>query len=515
MKLSGNGATAPVEVLNDTITNLPTAYAHAHGTPDTSPGLEAYSTPFPVASTLNANLTDAQRELVRWHQRLGHVGYRRVQFLLRSGVLSHTEHLRRLHIKASKLGHEGCPLCAACQFGKQRRRPLPGKTTHVVRETADALRRDHLFPGQKVSVDHFICSTRGRLTKTKGKESENEKYSGGCIFVDHASGHIHVEMQVHVTTAETIKSKLRYEQFCRDHGVVPQEFHTDRGSVYTSDEFHRHLQTFHQKITYAGTGAHHHNGIAERAIQTVMSCARTMLLHAAIHWPEAANTQLWPLAVHHAMYLYNSMPHNETGLSPNDLFTRTKHPSKRFSDLHPLFCPAYALDKRIADGYKLPRWTPRSDRYIFVGFSDRHASSVPLLLNPRTGSIVSNYHVVFDDWFSTVSTSVDTLPDFGTDDWNRLFGDSDYQYVVEEDDEFVEFPKEDHDDVDAPLATNHRLTSRTKYFHVKWHWFWHHYSVHREFEISYIKSSLQDADYLTKQLPKDTFRANRQRVQGW
>ena len=131
------------------------------------------------------------------------------------------------------------------------------------------------------------------------------------------------------------------------------------------------------------------------------------------------------------------MPHNETGLSPNDLFTRTKHPSKRFSDLHPLFCPAYALDKRIADGYKLPRWTPRSDRYIFVGFSDRHASSVPLLLNPRTGSIVSNYHVVFDDWFSTVSTSVDTLPDFGTDDWNRLFGDSDYQYVVEEDDEFV------------------------------------------------------------------------------
>ena len=65
------------------------------------------------------------------------------------------------------------------------------------------------------------------------------------------------------------------------------------------------------------------------------------------------------------------------------------------------------------------------------------------------------------------------------------------------------------------LATNHRLTSRTKYFHVKWHWFWYHYSVHREFEISYIKSSLQDADYLTKQLPKDTFRANRQRVQGW
>jgi hypothetical protein len=65
------------------------------------------------------------------------------------------------------------------------------------------------------------------------------------------------------------------------------------------------------------------------------------------------------------------------------------------------------------------------------------------------------------------------------------------------------------------LATNHRLTSRTKYFHVKYHWFWHSYRVHREFEVLYIASALQDADYLTKQLPKDVFKANRQRVQGW
>jgi hypothetical protein len=65
------------------------------------------------------------------------------------------------------------------------------------------------------------------------------------------------------------------------------------------------------------------------------------------------------------------------------------------------------------------------------------------------------------------------------------------------------------------LATNHRLTSHTQYFHVKWHWFWHHYAVHREFSVSYIRSALQDADYLTKQTPKDAFQANRFRTQGW
>jgi hypothetical protein len=61
-----------------------------------------------------------------------------------------------------------------------------------------------------------------------------------------------------------------------------------------------------------------------------MSRARTMLLHAALHWPDAANTQLWPFDVRHAVHLHNFVPDPLTGLSPNDLFTKTKHPSKRF-----------------------------------------------------------------------------------------------------------------------------------------------------------------------------------------
>jgi hypothetical protein len=60
---------------------------------------------------------------------------------------------------------------------------------------------------------------------------------------------------------------------------------------------------------------------------------------------------------------------------------------------------------------------------------------------------------------------------------------------------------EDNQDCLA-LATNHRSTSRTKYFHVNWHWFWYHYEVLKEFAISYIESAKQDADYLTKQIPR-------------
>ena len=65
------------------------------------------------------------------------------------------------------------------------------------------------------------------------------------------------------------------------------------------------------------------------------------------------------------------------------------------------------------------------------------------------------------------------------------------------------------------LATNHRITNRTKYFQVKYHWFWYYYAVHKAFAISHIQSELQDADYLTKQIPRDAFERNRKRAQGW
>jgi Zinc knuckle/GAG-pre-integrase domain len=465
MWLSGDGdKLGAIEVLTDSVTNLPTAYAYSYagGRPNNPDGY-SFAAPIPVASTINANLSDAQRELVRWHQKFGHASYRRVQFLMRSGILAHTEATRRLHAAAAKLRPEGCPLCAACQFGKQRCRRTPGKASSVVREVAGAFRRDDLFPGQRISVDHFICSTRGRLLNTRGKESEKEKYTGGCIFVDHASGFVHVELQVFLTAAETLKAKQKFEQLCRDYGVIPQSYQADNGTAFTSAAFTQHLADRNQTIRFAGTGAHHHNGIAERAIQPVMSRARTMLLHAALHWPDATNTQLWPFAVRQAVHLHNIhlhifVPDPSNGLSPNDLFTKTKHPAQRFFDLHPLFCPAYALDKAIADGHKLPRWTPRSERYIFVGFSNKHASTIPLLLNPRTGAIVTNYHVVFDDWFTTVSSDPSRLPDFNTDEWEKLFGDSAFQFVLDESDaELLALAEEDA--ADAATAVSHATRS--------------------------------------------------------
>ena len=48
-----------------------------------------------------------------------------------------------------------------------------------------ALKKDQLYPGQRVSMDHFKVTDHGRLYTSTGKTHPNMMYSGGCIFVDH------------------------------------------------------------------------------------------------------------------------------------------------------------------------------------------------------------------------------------------------------------------------------------------------------------------------------------------
>ena len=64
----------------------------------------------------------------------------------------------------------------------------------------------------------------------------------------------------------------------------------------------------------------------------------------------------------------------------------------------------------------------------FVGFSPHHSSLIPLVLNTRTGKISSQFHVVFGDWFTSV-TLVGGDKAFDPSQWQELFTTSRYQYM--------------------------------------------------------------------------------------
>ena len=201
-----------------------------------------------------------------------------------------------------------------------------------------------------------------------------------------------------------------------EHGVVTQSYLTDSGD-FKANAFVQHIRDHGQQIRYCGTNAHHQNGMAERSIRTVSNMARAMLLHSAAHWKNGVDSSLWPMAVTYAVYVYNNTP-NAQNLCPADFFTGSTVPRHRLRDLHTWGCPVYVLDPSLQAGKKLHRWEPRSRRGVFVGLSTIHASEVPLILNLATGSITPQYHVVFDDRYSTVTYigSDDDPPS----DWDEL-----------------------------------------------------------------------------------------------
>jgi hypothetical protein len=71
---------------------------------------------------------------------------------------------------------------------------------------------------------------------------------------------------------------------------------------------------------------------------------------------------------------------------------------------HTFGLPRFVLDSCLQSGVGgAPKWEPRYCLGMYVDHSPSHAGSVALVLNPRTGHVSPQFHVVFDDHFTTVS----------------------------------------------------------------------------------------------------------------
>ena len=380
----------------------------------------------------NQNLSMAQKELLKWHCKLGHIGFSRVQRLLRSGALGHSPKVKA----AGNVDLEKNPFrCGSCLYGKAKRRATTrSKYSKESPEPEKLLSKEVLIPGQRVSMDHFIVSTPGRLFTSRGSEAHDRRYKGGVIFVDHASAFVFVAPVVNFTAGEAIRAKREFEAEMSSMGVTVLNYHTDNG-VFTAAAFQDELAKLAQGMTLSGVGAHHQNAVAERAIGTVTSLARTMMLHAKIRWPKHMSSSLWPMAMKHAQFLVNHVP-NMNNVCPMDLVLKTVVPRGGLRHLHVWGAPCFVLDPKLQDGHKIPKFDPRSRQGLNLGWSPRHASTVPLVLNLTTGNISPQFHVVFDDWFTTVNSTTDRdeAEPIDGETWTNLLADQRIQVAFDEED---------------------------------------------------------------------------------
>jgi hypothetical protein len=79
----------------------------------------------------------------------------------------------------------------------------------------------------------------------------------------------------------------------------------------------------------------------------------------------------------------------------------------KLQNFHEFGCPVYVKNAPLQRGQLQSKWMSQARLGIYLGMSPRHARTVALVLNPRSGLVSPQWHVKFNDNFDTVSKTSD------------------------------------------------------------------------------------------------------------
>eukprot|EP00957_Ditylum_brightwellii_P013638 1028515-Ditylum_brightwellii.AAC.1 len=209
-------------------------------------------------------------------------------------------------------------------------------------------------------------------------------------MVDHATSFVNSHLIRGTALEETMAVKEAYQRVLNKYGHRAKSYHGDN-SRFDSSEFQESCKKAWQSFSYCGVGAHHQNSIAEAMNKCLTHGARTSLLCAKRKWPK--------------------------GWSPLERILGYKDEIVA-EDFHTQGCPVNVLDSSLQTGTGIgpPKWDPGSRAGVYLGHSLHHAGNIALVLNLQTGHMSPQYHLVFDNEFTTVPymNSAETPPNWAT-----------------------------------------------------------------------------------------------------
>ena len=249
----------------------------------------------------------AVAELLRHHHNMGHLSFTKVQEMAKQGIFP------------SRIAKCAVPICSACQYAKATRRQWRIKSH---KHNQDAI-ESPTKPGQCVLVDQLVSPTPGLIAQMTGFITK-QWYRYATVYVDQYSGISFIYLQCTASAAETLEGKRAFEWYAQLHDVTISAYHADNG-IFKACEWVENCHQSQQGLTFAGVGAHHANGKAERCIRELQELACTQLIHANRRWPQAISAHLWPYALRHANDCINAAPNMQHSkcLSPTQLFAKT------------------------------------------------------------------------------------------------------------------------------------------------------------------------------------------------
>jgi hypothetical protein len=337
--------------------------------------------------------TPLEAELLNYHYKYGHLSFARLRELAKQGILP------------KQLATCATPACLSCIYGTQTKKPWRSKPHQDYNLPKPSI------PGECVSVDILTSPTPGFIAQLTGSLT-SRRYHHAAVYVDQATGYGFIHLQKSVSEEETLVGKQAFENHCKRYNIEIQAYHADN-DIFAANAWKQSCLEKGQPLTFAGVGAHHQNGIAERRIRLLQDMARTMLIHAHSRWPEAITTHLWPYAVRMANDVLNSTPnmkHPNKGI-PEAIFTNTNTVVSNPKHWHHFGSPAYVLAKPLQTDVNIyHKWKQRSRLGIYLGRSPQHAREVALVLNLETGLVSPQFHVKIDSTFKTLQDIGDLHP---------------------------------------------------------------------------------------------------------
>lgn len=311
--------------------------------------------------------------LLRWHQRFGHLNLRDLN------KLSSQEMVIGLNMKGNSK-ELNCEICNKCKIHQ-----LPYKnSTKREKEKLGLVHSDICGPMSVPSLGgarYFVT------------------------FIDDKSRYVEVVMLKKrsdvITAFKAYKKRAEKETGCQI-----KKIRTDNAKEYVSKEFNDFLEEEGIKRQLSVEYCPQQNGVAERANRTLVEMARCMLLQSGV--PDS----LWAEAINTAAYIRNRCPTKLLeNLTPMEAWSFEK-PYVGFMRI--FGSKVIALEKKPFRG----KFEPKGKKYILVGYSQE--SKAYRLWTPGTKTVIKRRDVRFiEDLESQTSSPKENYGALLNPDWNE------------------------------------------------------------------------------------------------
>ncbi len=149
-------------------------------------------------------------------------------------------------------------------------------------------------------------------------------------------------------------AKRMFKHFDKQHGIhSPHPPVPLQQCTLCRQCIQEQLQCIGQHLTTCVINAHFQSDIARNAIHDLRKRTRKQHLHTQQQWLATTHLALWQYVLKNAVYLHNTLPVLEDGISRLKRFSSIRVGSK-MKHLYAFCCPVFALKNDLAAGNSIP-----------------------------------------------------------------------------------------------------------------------------------------------------------------